>query len=148
MIEHINKQRVRKLLEAHAAGDFDAVLAYCSDDIEHFASAPIDIFPHLGGHRGKAEVRQMWEAARSRYVDIRHEIRTMICERDQVAADLRIFLRKRDNDRIVQYDLAAFYTLRDGRVTRIREIMDTYDLVQQVLECDLSRLLIAGTTRP
>jgi len=48
----------------------------------------------------------------------------------------------------VQYDLAAFYTLRDGRVTRIREIMDTYDLVQQVLECDLSRLLITGTTRP
>jgi uncharacterized protein len=148
MIEHINKQRVRKLLEAHAAGDFDTVLAFCSDDLEHFASAPIDIFPHLGRRRGKAEVRQMWEAARSRYVDVRHEIKTMICEGDQVAADLRIFLRKRDNERIVQYDLAAFYTLRDGRISRIREIMDTFDLVQQVLECDLSRLLIAGTARP
>ncbi|MFN5520789.1 MAG: nuclear transport factor 2 family protein, partial [Bradyrhizobium sp.] len=50
--------------------------------------------------------------------------------------------------RIVQYDLAAFYTLRDGRISRIREIMDTFDLVQQVLECDLGRLLIAGTARP
>lgn len=148
MIEHINKQRVRKLLEAHAAGDFDAVLAHCSEDIEHFASAPIDIFPHLGRRVGKAEVRQMWEMTRSRYADVRHEIKTMICEGDQVAADLRIFLRKRDNDRIVQYDLAAFYTLRDGRISRIREIMDTFDLVQQVLECDLCRLLIAGTARP
>ncbi|MDU1691540.1 MAG: nuclear transport factor 2 family protein, partial [Bradyrhizobium sp.] len=97
---------------------------------------------------GKAEVRQMWEMTRSRYADVRHEIKTMICEGDQVAADLRIFLRKRDNDRIVQYDLAAFYTLRDGRISRIREIMDTFDLVQQVLECDLGRLLIAGTARP
>ncbi len=147
MIEQLNKQRVRRLLEAHAAGDFEAVLAHCSDDVEHFASAPIDIFPHLGRRQGKDEVRQMWEVTRSRYADIRHEIRTMICEGDQVAADLRVFLRKRDNDRVVQYDLAAFYTLRDGRIVRIREIMDSFDLVQQVLECDLSRLLIADTVR-
>jgi len=28
----------------------------------------------------------------------------------------------------------VFYTLRDGRIAEIREIMDTFDLVQQVLE--------------
>ncbi|CAL79671.1 conserved hypothetical protein [Bradyrhizobium sp. ORS 278] len=123
------------------------VLAHCSDDIEHFASAPIDIFPHLGRRQGKAAVREMWEVTRSRYADIRHEIVTLICEGDQVAADLRVFLRKRDNERIVQYDLAAFYTLRDGRISRIREIMDTFDLVQQVLECDLGGLLAAKTAR-
>jgi uncharacterized protein len=38
----------------------------------------------------------------------------------------------------VQFDIAAFYTFRDGRISEIREIMDTFDLVQQVLERDVA----------
>lgn len=37
--------------------------------------------------------------------------------------------------------MAVFYTLRDGRITHMREILDSFDLVQQVLECDLVALL-------
>jgi uncharacterized protein len=143
MTEQLNRQRVLRLLESYSAGDFDAALLHCSDDITHLASAPIDIFPHLGPRQGKADVRKMWEAARLRYSGMRHEVKTMVAEGDQVAVDLRVFLRKCANDRIVQYDVAVFYTVHDGRVSRIREIMDTFDLVQQVLECDLSSLLVA-----
>jgi hypothetical protein len=60
--------------------------------------------------------------------------------------DLRLFFRKSLNNRIVQFDLAAFYTLRDGRITHIREIIDTFDLVQQVLERDLAAAI--AVTRP
>jgi uncharacterized protein len=35
----------------------------------------------------------------------------------------------------------VFYTLRDGRVAQIREVMDTFDVVEQVLERDLSAVL-------
>ena len=59
----------------------------------------------------------------------------------KVAAQIRVFFRKRQNDRIVQFDLAAFYTLRDGRITEIREILDSFDLVQQVLERDVTAVL-------
>jgi ketosteroid isomerase-like protein len=41
----------------------------------------------------------------------------------------------------VQFDIAAFYTFRDGRISEIREIMDTFDLVQQVLERDVAAVL-------
>ena len=58
---------------------------------------------------------------------------------------IRAFFRKRSNGRTVQFDIAVFFTLRDGRLTEIREIMDTFDLVQQVLERDLGALL---TGRP
>jgi hypothetical protein len=57
-----------------------------------------------------------------------------------------VFFRKSMNKRIVQFDLAGFYTLRDGRISQIREIMDTFDLVQQVLERDLAAALAA--TKP
>ncbi|WP_316228825.1 nuclear transport factor 2 family protein [Bradyrhizobium sp. SZCCHNR1070] len=147
MNEQTNRERVLKLLDAYSASDFDKVLSLCSEDVEHLASAPIDILPHLGPRRGRSEVRRMWETVRSRYVERRHEVLALIAEGDQVAADLRIYLRKRSNDRIVRYDVAVFYTLKDGRITRIREIMDTFDLVQQVLERDLAALAMEHLPR-
>jgi uncharacterized protein len=141
MIEQLNRQRVLKLLEMFYAGDIEGVLAQCSDDIDHFVSAPIDILPHLGARRGKAEVRQMWETVHSRYCDMRHEVRALIAEAEQVAADLRVCFRKRSNGRVLQFDLAMFFTLREGRLVRVREIVDSFDLIQQVLERDLSGLV-------
>ena len=68
---------------------------------------------------------------------MRHEMRDEVAEADKVAVNIRAFFKKRSNGRIVQFDIAAFFTLRDGRIREIREIMDTFDLVQQVLERDL-----------
>jgi len=105
------------------------------------ANAPVDILPHMGSHRGKAEVREMWETVHTRYSAMRHEVPIVVADSDKVATLIRLFFRKRSNDRIVQFDLAAFYTLRDGRITEIREILDSFDLVQQVLERDVSAVL-------
>ena len=62
-----------------------------------------------------------------------------IAEGDTVAANLRVFFRKSSNQRMVQFDIAAFYTFREGRIAKIREIIDTFDMVQQVLERDAAR---------
>jgi hypothetical protein len=40
---------------------------------------------------------------------------------------------------------AAFYTFREGRIAKIREIIDTFDRVQQVLERDVSAVLTGHT---
>jgi len=141
MVENLNRQRVLNLLDTFHSGDIEGALARCTDDVEVIAPAPDDILPHMGHRRGKAEVRQMWQTIHARYSQMRHEVRAVVAEGDKVAANLRVFLRKRSNDRIVQFDVAVFVTLRDGRITRVQEIMDTYDLVQQVLERDLGALL-------
>ena len=41
----------------------------------------------------------------------------------------------------MQFDVAVFYTLREGRIAQIREILNSFDLVQQVLETDVSAIL-------
>jgi hypothetical protein len=146
MVEHLNRQRVLNLLDEFYAGDIEGALSRCSDEVEFFANAPIDILPHMGHHHGKAELRQMWQTIHSRYSNMRHEVPTIVADSDKVAAIIRVFFRKRGSDRIVQFDLAVFYTLRDGRVVQIREIMDTFDLVQQVLERDVAAAL--AETRP
>jgi ketosteroid isomerase-like protein len=141
MVEDLHRQRVLKFLDAFYSGDVEGALARCSDDVDFVANAPIDILPHMGHRHGKAEVREMWKIVHGRYSSMRYEVPIMIAEGDRVAANLRAFFRKRRNDRIVQFDIAVFYTLRDGRIAEIREIMDTFDLVQQVLERDVAAVL-------
>jgi ketosteroid isomerase-like protein len=145
MVEQLSRQRVLNFLDAFYAGDIEGALARCSDDVEFFSSAPVDILPHLGYHRGKDEIRRMWQTVHARYSSLRYEVPILVADEQRVAANIRLFFEKRTNNRVVQFDIAAFYTLREGRITYIREIMDTFDLVQQVLERDLSALL---TGRP
>jgi ketosteroid isomerase-like protein len=137
MVETLNRQRVLNFLDVFYAGDIEGALARCSDDVELFAPAPIDVLPHMGRRRGKDEVRKMWQTVHARYSDLRHDVRDIIVEGDRVAMDVRAFFKKRSNGRTVQFDIAVFITLREGRIVRMREILDTFDLVQQVLERDL-----------
>ena len=141
MVENLHRQRVLNFLGVLSSGDIGAALSHCSDDVDFFANTPIDILPHMGHHRGKAELRQMWTTIHTRYSSMRYETPIMVAEGDKVAANLRVFFRKSSNNRIVQFDMAAFYTLRDGQIARIREIIDTFDLVQQVLERDVAAVL-------
>ena len=137
MVHKLNRQRVLSMLELFYSGDIEGALARCSDDVELIAPAPIDILPHMGRHLGKDAVRAMWQTVHARYASMRHELRDIVAEDDKVAVNIRAFFKKRSNDRTVQFDIAVFFALRDGRITHIREIMDTFDLVQQVLERDL-----------
>ena len=146
MVEHLNRQRVLNLLDAFYSGDIEGALARLSDDIDYIAAAPIDILPHLGHRHGKAAIREMWQIVHARYSSMRYELPFIVAEGDKVAALIRAFFRKRGNDRIVQFDIAVFYTFRDGRITQIREVIDSFDLVQQVLERDVAAVL--ADTRP
>jgi ketosteroid isomerase-like protein len=144
MVENLHRQRVLNFLDVFSARDTEGALFRCTDDIEFFSNAPVDILPHMGHRHGKAELRQMWETVHARYSSLRYEVPIMVAEGDTVALNIRAFFRKRSNDRVVQFDAAAFYSFRDGRIARIREIIDTFDLVEQVLERDVAAILMAG----
>jgi uncharacterized protein len=141
MTAELQRQRVLNFLEVFYAGDIEGALARCTDDIEFAANAPVDILPHMSHRRGKAAVREMWTTVHSRYSEMRYEVPILVVEGDRAAANIRVFFRKRSNQRVVQFDIAAFYTLRDGRIAEVREILDTFDLVEQLLERDVSSVL-------
>ena len=148
MTDGPNRQRVLDFLDVLYSGDVEAALARCTDDVEFLANAPIDILPHMGHRRGKAELREMWNAVRARYSELRCEVPILVTEGDKVAAIIRVFLRKSINQRMVQFDVAGFYTLRDGQISQIREIIDTFDLVQQLLERDVAAILTGRRPDP
>ena len=141
MMKELHRRRILELLDAFSAGDIERALTFCSDDVNFFSNAPVDILPHLGHHHGKDEVRQMWKTVHSRYSSMRYEMPFIAAESDKVAVHLRAFFGKRRNERIVQFDIAIFFTFRDGKIARIREIIDTFDLIQQVMERDVAELI-------
>jgi uncharacterized protein len=144
MSADLHRQQVLKFLEVFYSGDIEGALARCAEDIEFLANAPVDILPHMGHRRGKAAMREMWTTVNARYSEMRYEVPILVAEGDKVAAHIRVLFRKRSNDRVMQFDIAGFYTLRDGRIAEIREIIDTFDLVQQVLERDVTAVLTGG----
>ena len=141
MTEGSNRQFVLDFLNTLYSGDVEATLERCTDDIEFLANAPIDILPHMGHRRGKAEMREMWDAVRARYSELRCEVPMLVVDGDKAAAFVRVFFRKSINQRMVQFDFAGFYALREGKISHIREIIDTFDLVQQLLERDVTAIL-------
>src|ERR1700722_16076539 len=141
MMKELHRRRVINLLDAFYAGDIERALTFCSDDVDFFSNAPVDILPHLGHHRGKDDVRQMWKTVHERYSSMRYEMPFMAVDDDKAAVQLRAFFGKRRNARIVQFDIAIFFTLHDGKVVKIREIIDTFDLIEQVVERDVAELM-------
>nr|HEV8011262.1 nuclear transport factor 2 family protein [Bradyrhizobium sp.] len=125
MVDGLHRQRVLNFLEMFYAGDIEGALSRCADDVDFFANAPIEILPHMGHHHGKDELRTMWQTIHARYSSMRYEVPIIVVEGDKVAANIRLFFRKSSNGRVVQFDIAAFYAFRDGRIAEIREIMDT-----------------------
>src|ERR1700733_5777268 len=89
MVEQLNRQRVINMLETFYAGDLEGALDRCTDDVDYIASAPVDILPHLGHHRGRAEVRQMWQTVRARYTSMRYEAPITVAEGDKGAVYIR-----------------------------------------------------------
>jgi ketosteroid isomerase-like protein len=143
MVEEFHRQRVLNLLEAFYRGDIERALSMCSDDVDFFSNAPVDILPHLGHRRGKDEVREMWETVHKRYSSMRYQMPFIVAEGDKVAIQIRVFFGKRRNKRVVQFDIAVFFTFVDGKIAGIREIIDTFDLIQQVVESDIISLIAA-----
>src|ERR1700754_3716455 len=133
-----HRQLVLDFLDVLYSGDIEGALQRCTDDIEFLANAPVDILPHMGHRHGKAEMREMWTAVRARYSEMRCEVPIVVAEDDKAAANIRVFLRKSINQRMVQFDIAGFYTLRDGK---IRELIDPFDMVQQLVERDVAAML-------
>jgi ketosteroid isomerase-like protein len=141
MTAELNRQRVLNLLNVFYSGDIEGTLARCTDDIEFASNAPVDLLPHLRRRHGNAAMREMWSVVQTRYSEMRCGVPIMVAEGDQVAANFRVFFRKRSNQRMAQFDIAAFFTLRDGLIAEIGKIIDSFDLIEQVLERNVSAVL-------
>ena len=110
--------------------DLDALI---DEDVDWAIHAPVDMFPFLGARRGKAAVleviRQIAETIRVH----RFERESIMLGADQAASMMRYSLTALDVNKPISLRLAQFAQFKAGRLTSIRILVDTFDLVEQAL---------------
>jgi uncharacterized protein len=127
------RHRLYDLYASYCDGRIDDVLTAFDDQILMTSYAPVDVFPYLGRQQGKTAVAATMRAAHSAFEYLSYAPVFMVTENDSAAAIVLARLRQRTTNRIIQLFVADFFRLENGRIVELREFMDSFDAVQQVL---------------
>lgn len=119
-----NTRLIQESYAAFGRGDIPAVLDYLTDDIEWYGAGPKEL-PLAGIWRGRDEVREFFKNLNETQEILTFEPQDFIAEGDTVVVLLRYRTRVKATGRIVETDLVHVFTVRNGKVARLRQFYDT-----------------------
>jgi ketosteroid isomerase-like protein len=133
MTEHSLWRFSRASHEAINDGDLAALADVLDDDIDWAVYGPIDMFPFLGQRRGKAAVLEVYRHLNDNVQIRRFDRESVMLGQDQASSLVRYSLTGRDASRAISLRAATFLQFKRGRLTSLRGLLDTFDLVEQAL---------------
>jgi ketosteroid isomerase-like protein len=104
------------------------------DDVEWLLTGPADYLDLYGRRRGKQETIELITRILpcfSQMIDF--EIEHLLVSGDRVAADGLFRLRQRETGRPLCFRAAHFMRFADGKLLTFRSIVDTFDVIEQVV---------------
>ena len=113
---------------------FDELETVIDDDVDWAVYGPIDMFPFLGARQGKAAVIEAIRQIADNVTVRKFERERVLLGVDSAASMLRFSLTLRDSNKPISMRVAHFAQFKAGRLSSIRVLVDTFDLVEQVLE--------------
>ena len=122
-----NIQTVKDFFAAIGRGDREALLALVAEDIEWIV--PGEDWPLAGSHRGHAGVADVLEMA-SKSIETSTEPREFIAQGDRVLVVGFASGKIKATGKSFEDDWVFAITVRDGRLTSIREYVDTQALAR------------------
>jgi ketosteroid isomerase-like protein len=122
-----NIQAVKDFFATIGSGDREALLALVAEDIEWII--PGEDWPLAGTHRGHAGLVNLLETA-SKSIETSTEPREFVAQGDQVlvVGYARGWIKA--TNKTFEDDWVFAITVRDGKLTRIREYIDTQALAR------------------
>ena len=132
-MDHSAAPALYALYAAIAAGRIDDALRDFDNNVVMTSYAPVEVFPELGRRQGKAAVAATMHAMHADFEHLSYTPVFMVTEAETAAVIVLARLRQRTTDRIIQLFVAHFLRLQNGRIVELREFMDSFDAVQQVL---------------
>lgn len=116
---------VKTVLGALQRGDVPAVLAALADDVEWFIPGPPDKIPFSGLRRGREQVVGFFVVLDATLEFLRFEAREYIAHEDRVVAWGQNRDRMKSTERVIENDWACIFTVRDGKIAKLRMYEDT-----------------------
>jgi ketosteroid isomerase-like protein len=112
---------------------FEDLEALIDDDVDWTIYGPIDMFPFLGARRGREAVLEVCRQIADNFRIHRFDRESVMLGVDSAASMLRYSLTALDSNKPISLRIAHFAQFRAGRLTNIRVLLDTFDLVEQAL---------------
>lgn len=133
MTEHSLWRFARALQQALNERQTDQLESILDDNIDWAIYGPIDMFAFFGARRGKKAVieavGQMADAIRLH----RFDRESILLADDSAASLMRYSLTPANSNTPISVRVAHFAQFRGGRLTSLRAVIDTFDLVEQTL---------------
>ena len=122
-----NIQTVKDFFAAIGRGDREALLALVADDIEWII--PVEDWPLAGTYRGHAGLANLLGTA-SKSIETSTEPREFVAQGDRVLVIGFARGKIKATNKTFEDDWIFAITVRDGRLTSIREYVDTQALAR------------------
>ena len=103
------------------------------EEVEWAIYGPIDMFPFLGSRRGKAAVLEVCRQIADNVRIHRFDRESIMLGVDSAASMIRYSLTAIDSNKPISLRLAHFAQFKAGRLSNIRVLIDSFDLVEQAL---------------
>jgi ketosteroid isomerase-like protein len=132
--EAVPRAVVEAFYAAYAARDVAKIAPFLDDGVEWTINGPVDYLQFCGTHCGKAAVLDLIER------QVPAVLRTfsfvpnaIVVDGDQVAMLSRQSSKRAVDGRVISYRVANFMRFRDGKVVENLSLLDSFDVVEQVL---------------
>ena len=133
MTEHSLWRFSRALHRAINERQLEDLEALIDEEVDWAIHGPIDMFPFFGARRGKAAVIEVIRQIAENLRVHRFDRESIMLGVDQAASMMRYSLSVLDANRAISLRLAHFAQFKDGRLRRLRVLVDSFDLVEQAL---------------
>jgi ketosteroid isomerase-like protein len=133
MTEHSLWRFSRAIHRAINERQLDDLATLLDDDVDWAIYGPIDMFPFLGQRRGKDAVLEVVKQIAENFRVHRFDRETILLGVDHAASMLRYSLTSLESNKPISLRVAHFAQFKAGRLSSIRVLLDTFDLVEQAL---------------
>ena len=133
MTEHSLWRFSRALHRAINERQLEDLEALIDEDVDWAVYGPIDMFPFFGARHGKAAVLEVCRQIADNVRVHRFDRESVMLGVDSAASMMRYSLTALDSNRPISLRLAQFAQFKAGRLSSMRVVVDTFDLVEQAL---------------
>src|SRR5580698_5956693 len=133
MTEHSLWRFSRALHRAINERHYTDLAGLIDEDVDWTVYGPIDMFPFLGARRGKDAVLEVIRQIAENVRIHRFDRESVMLGEDSAASMMRYSLTALDANKPISLRLAHFAKFKAGRLSSIRILVDTFDLVEQAL---------------
>ena len=125
-----NVKVVQQVYAALGKGDITTVLSLLADDVEWSMPHPKETVPYGGKWQGREEVAQFFSVMHDSTEVRQVQLQEYISQNDKVIVLGHMKLKAKPSDREYENDLAAVWTVQNGRVKQMRDFMDTVPAIE------------------